>query len=198
MFQKKIFFLILFFFLSSKSISETVLKILASVNNQAITNIDIINEINILKILNKNIPADKINLRKIVLNNLIDQKIKFLEINNQTSLDKKEIENYYNILLNNLKIDENNINETNKKLIKEKIFIDTSWNKIISKTYGWKINVNINEINNKIETNKVININEKEKITEELINIEKNKKLQVFSNYHMNLLKNKYLIKYFQ
>ena len=58
--------------------------------------------------------------------------------------------------------------------------------------------MNINEINNKIETNKVTNINEKEKITEELINIEKNKKLQVFSNYHMNLLKNKYLIKYFQ
>ena len=93
--------------------------------------------------------------------------------------------------MNNSKIDVKKINKEFENLIKEKIEIDTKWNQLILKKYAWKLNINLMEI----EKNFNNNLNAVKK--EELIEIEKNKKLKVFSNYHLNIIKKNTLIKIF-
>ena len=65
--------------------------------------------------------------------------------------------------------------------------------------YSWKISINALEIENKISTlkknNKIENL---DKIKEELIKIEKDKKIQIYSNYHLNKIKNKSSIKIYK
>ena len=72
-------FIILVFFGNTTFTKEN--KILIKVNNEIITTIDILNEINFLSIMNKEFRSiekkEKINIAK---NSLIKQKIKFIEI----------------------------------------------------------------------------------------------------------------------
>ena len=166
-------------------------KIIATINNQSITEFDLLNEIKVIKIINNSqINTNKIS--DIALKNLIEEKIKLEEIkNNKFNFDQKTINEYYQIFLNNSKIDVKKINKEFENLIKEKIEIDTKWNQLILKKYAWKLNINLMEI----EKNFNNNLNAVKK--EELIEIEKNKKLKVFSNYHLNIIKKNTLIKIF-
>ena len=60
-----------------------------------------------------------------------------------------EIENFYKIFLSNSNFNKQIIDEKFEKIIKEKIFIDRGWNDLINFIYGWKININIEEIKKK-------------------------------------------------
>jgi len=112
-----IFFLLLSFIFIT---AQTEYKIIASVNNQIITNIDIKNEIEVLKILNKEKKIDPIvNIKSIAFQNLVEEKIKNYVIENE----KKDLGN---INLNNYIEEEikqkhgiNNL--TTKRLIEARI-----------------------------------------------------------------------------
>lgn len=188
-------------FFDSKSISQNYYKIIATVNNKSITYLDIINEIEILKIINPNKNSNDKDLKNVALNNLINEKIKQNEINeNKITTSEKLINNYYLNFIKNLNLDlkKNKIFLENK--IKEKIEIETNWNKVIQKNYTWKININTLEIDKKIEQLKNKNSSESEllKIKEKLIESEKEKKLKVFSNFHLNKIRKNNLVKYYK
>ena len=195
---KKFFFVIFFIIFYNNITNSNEYKILVTVNNIAITRIDLEKEIFILKMLNDNL-SNKLNLGEIALRNLIDEKLKLIEIRkNNIQIDEKNIQNYLNTFLEEKKINKNQINKEILYIIKEKINIDTSWNILINKLYGWKININIQEIDNKINESKVNLTNEEiKKFKEKLINTEKNKKLKVFDNYHLNKIKKNSYINYF-
>lgn len=192
---KKIFFLILLnIFLLNKAIGSTQYEIIASVNNKPITKLDLQDEIEIIKIINqkKIITTED---AKIALNNLIEEKIKKQEIDNANlDIDKKIVNDLYNSFLKNIKIKNNDIKKKYLILIKNKIKIDRLWKQIIIQKYSWKININLDEINEKLSKQKN---NITEDLKEKMILNEKNKKYEVFSKFHLINLKKQSLIKYF-
>ena len=195
-FIKKIF--ILFFLLiCSESLTNEKFKIIATVNNVAITNIDLINEIEVIKIINKNDKIDISSVKNIALNTLISENIKKNEINkNNIVIQNIIIQNNYDSLLKKNNISKNTIKSHLEKLLKEKISIELSWNELILKKFFWKININMNEIEQKtIQMSQ--NNDDKNKfdsLKENLIKQEKMKKLNVYSNYYLNKIKNQTFI----
>ena len=193
---KKIFFLCIFLNIFTCSIYSSSFKVIALVDNIPITHIDLENEIKILSILN----SKKIskNFNNIALNNLIEEALKNKEIKKENlEINDNLINQYFSILIKNLNLNINQIDQNLILLIKKKIMTDKLWNSLVLKKYGWKISVNMNEIDQKIINNyKNTNI-PIEKERENLILEEKNKKLAVFSKYHLNILKKQSLIKTF-
>lgn len=194
---RKIFkFFFLFIILSH---SNNPYKTLVSVNNTIITNMDLNSEVRILKIINQNIIIDNNNLKKNALKNLIEENIKAGEIlQKKIIIENDQVKRMFNIFLTNTPGIESKLNNFDKEIIKEKIRINIGWNKLINQMYSWKININMNEINNNIDNKKNYNEKEKKKLKEDLIKKEKEKKISVFSKYHMEKLKKNSLIKYYQ
>ena len=170
-------------------------KILVTINNDPITRMDLNYEIKILSILNKReISKQQFN---VALNNLIEQRIKNKEIaKNEIKIENILINNQLLKLSKNLNLELNHIDENLIFLIKEKIKIDYQWNKLIIQKYGWKINVNMKEIDQKLEEKYKGNYSNE--IKDNFILQEKNKKVAVFSRYHLNKLKEQSLIKFYK
>ena len=170
-------------------------KILVTINNDPITQMDLNYEIKILSILNKReISKQQFN---VALNNLIEQRIKNKEIaKNEIKIENILINNQLLKLSKNLNLELNHIDENLIFLIKEKIKIDYQWNKLIIQKYGWKINVNMKEIDQKLEEKYKGNYSNE--IKDNFILQEKNKKVAVFSRYHLNKLKEQSLIKFYK
>ena len=187
-----IFYLIINFFNSANANSY---KILVTIDNYPITQIDLDNEIKILSILNKKDLSDQqIN---IALNNLIEEIIKKKEINNENlTINDSLINNHFLQLSKNLNLNISYIDKNLIFLIKEKIKIDKLWNDLIARKYGWKINININEINQKLKLKYKENYSNQ--IKDNFVLEEKNKKLSVYSRYHLSKLKEQSMIKFYK
>ena len=153
MFKQKLFFLIILIFsFFTVNIFSTENKILLKIDNEIITSVDVLNEINFLRTVNKNInKIYKEEIYKISLNSLIKKKIKKIEIlKNYESLDidQKFMEQlitstYQNLGFNDLEnfkihLDKNNINFES---FKNKIAIDSLWNEIIFFKFQKKIKI---------------------------------------------------------
>ena len=187
-------FIIFYFVINILNIclAENIYKIILTVNNYPITKIDLDNEIKILSILNKKKISNE--EKNIAINNLIDETIKYQEIEKENLTTKENlIREYFLTLIKNLNINEDEINPKFVSLIKKKINIDKLWNDLIVKKYSWKLNINMQEIEKKLNK-KENNYSDKEK--EKIIMEEKNKKLAVFSKYHLNMIKKQSLIKF--
>ena len=94
-------------------------KILVTINNNPITQIDLDNEIKILSILNKKKSSEigKSN----AINNLMEEIIKSEEIQKEKlSMDDNLINQNFNQLLKNLNLNEDTINQNLILLIKKK------------------------------------------------------------------------------
>ena len=187
-----IFYLIINFFNSANANSY---KILVTIDNYPITQIYLDNEIKILSILNKKDLSDQqIN---IAFNNLIEEIIKKKEINNENlTINDSLINNHFLQLSKNLNLNTSYIDKNLIFLIKEKIKIDKLWNDLIARKYGWKINININEINQKLKLKYKENYSNQ--IKDNFVLEEKNKKLSVYSRYHLSKLKEQSMIKFYK
>ena len=138
--------------------------IVAKVDNEIITNVDIMNEINYLTALNNDLKnIDKNSLINLAKNSLIREKVKKNEINKNSSntVDDKIlgslIENYYKrINLNNLDEFKKYLSAYNINLndVKEKIKIEILWNQIVYFKYNNLLNINIDELKKKVDKNK--------------------------------------------
>jgi len=187
-----IFYLIINFF---NTTNANLYKILVTIDNYPITQMDLDNEIKILSILNKKDLSDQqIN---IPLNNLIEEIIKKKEINNENlTINDSLINNHFLQLSKNLNLNTSYIDKNLIFLIKEKIKIDKLWNDLIARKYGWKINININEINQKLKLKYKENYSNQ--IKDNFVLEEKNKKLSVYSRYHLSKLKEQSMIKFYK
>ena len=170
-FKKKMILIkiILLFLLSlNYLIAAENIKIIKKINNEIITNIDVMNEYNYLIALNNDLKNLEIsNAKKISEDSLIREKIKFNEIKKFVSLEDFEvkvndnltndiIKNIYNNLkLNTLEEFENYLSLYNVEIydVKKKITIEVLWNKLITSKYKNQININEDELKNKIKKN---------------------------------------------
>ena len=161
--RKIIIFLVLSFFLNN--ITNTYEnKILFKVNNQIITSLDILNEINYLSSINENLKnLEKEKIYQIAKNSLIKEKMKeifLLKIYEKIDLNDKD---YKNLILNNYSFlqinDSNELNRYLKKFgltnagLKKKISIQTLWNQFIYSKYFKNVNIDVEEIKKNILKN---------------------------------------------
>ena len=160
-----IIFIFNFLFLSNNILNASSnFYIVAKVDNEIITNVDIINEINYLTALNNDLKnIDKNSLVNLAKNSLIREKIQKNEINKNSfnkvddKILKNLIENYYKrINLKNLNEFEKYLSTYNINLndVKEKIKIEILWNQIVFFKYNNLLNINIDELKKKIDKNK--------------------------------------------
>jgi len=181
---------------ATEDLNAAEIKNIAIVNNITITNIDLENEIELIKILNdeKNFSYNEIS--SAALNNLIDEILKKEEINkNNIYINLNNLNKDFKDFVNRKK---NNklINDHLSKILYNKIKIDYEWNALIMKDYSNNIDINMDEIDKKIsQLNLSKEVIDKEK--EKMINQEKNKKISIYSKFRLNKIKNKSLIKLF-
>ena len=165
----------------------------AEINNSVITNVDLDNEIKILKIIYGEINLKKIDIKKVALENLVNENLKRIEVEkNKVVIEEEFVKKQYNKLIVEIKNKNQEIEEKDMKLIYSKIKIENLWNKYISNKYSWQVNINMQEIE------KILANNQTNQDKETVINIEKNKKLNVYSVNHLESLKKNYLIKIYK
>ena len=203
--KKKFFLLAFFIFLLINSEAKQLSnKVVVSIDNSIITELDIKKEIDFLKFINKNQSTDNKELfkKEIIISSLIDRKIQDIETNYyKVEVSEKEIEKQLYDFMENNKINNEilnsfyNQNEIEKDYLKNIIKIDMLWSKLIRQMYNDRLNVNLTEINKELE-NKQKNTDDNEKLKKQLIITEQNKLLNKFSITHLEKSKKKYLIKF--
>lgn len=151
----------LFFF----EINSDEIKILYKIENEIITSLDVINEINYLSTLNENIASlERDKVTKTAKNSLIREKIKKNEIDRIYSPNYDEVikEFRVNNFIENLykKLGYKTIEEFNAYLktsnlnlieIKKKFAIELYWNQLIFDKYNKVVNINQNKIKSKLD-----------------------------------------------
>jgi hypothetical protein len=202
--KKKIFLLILFFFIFTNAYAKQLTNnVIVSIDNSIITDLDINKEINFLKFINKDQVINNPEVfKKEIINSLVDRKIKDIETNNlKIEVPEKEVENNLYNYLERMKINNEilnsfyNQNEIEKDYLKNIIKIDMKWSKLIRQMYESRLNVNLTEVNKELEKEQK-NTEDDEKLKRQLIITEQNKQLNKFSVTHLEKSKKKYLIKF--
>ena len=159
----KIFLIFIFFIITKNNqlLAIEDIKIILKVENEIITNIDLLNEKNYLIALNNeisNLPEEKSLL--LAKNSIVKEKIKKNEINNYFNEEYKyEISE---IMLKNLtnRIGLNSIEELkeylqkfnlNLSFIEEKTKNEDMWNRLIYNKYKNQINIDVKELKNRLK-----------------------------------------------
>lgn len=170
------------------------IKTLAQVDDKIITNQDLYKEIKILKYFYNDTSNNQNEfLNKIAINNLIELNIKKIEVNKkEVQISDIEATNFLKIILkkNNKSIEDFKQHLTDISYynhILEKIKIEQSWNKLIMQKFSNLVNINIDEILSKKDNTKNI---------DDQILIEKNKKLNSYSESYFNEVKKNNLVIY--
>jgi len=202
--KKKNFLLLFIIFFSFEVIAKQLNNnVVVSIDNLIITELDIKKEIIFLKFVNKDqLSNNTEQFKKEIINSLIDRKIKEIEtfFYKVEITDKEIVDNLYNYL-EKIKITNETVNsffnknEIENDYLKNIIKIDLKWSKLIRQMYGNSINVNLTEVNRQLEKEKE-NVEDIEKLKNQLINIEQNKLLNKFAATHLEKSKKKYLIKF--
>jgi len=161
---KVISVLTLIFFNFVNLFANTDVKIVAKINNEIITSIDLSKEIEYLKLLNADLEKLSENQIKIIAkNSLINQKIKNNEIKKflNTNNDSPVIENFFKDLY--LGLNYKNQNEFEKSLeqkktysvseVKKKIANEIFWNDLILIKFNNQIKVDNEKITKQVERN---------------------------------------------
>ena len=154
----KAIFVFYLFFLNQTTAIEN--KILFKVNNQIITSVDVLNEINYLSLINSDFQKlDKQKKYEVSKNSLIREKIKEIDLKKQF-VELKLNEEYANELIKNYsrRIGFKNTNNFSKELKKNNIKMDSVIKKITIEAFWSQLildkflkNVKINEANIKKE-----------------------------------------------
>ena len=160
-------FIILLFILSFNQAQSIETKIIHTIQNEIITNIDIKNEFKYLVALNSSLKElDKEKILNISNESIIREKIKKIEILKNFK-EVKVDEEYSNLLIKNIYSGLNlkSIDEFKMYLrdfgltindIKKKMTIDALWNELIIQKYNSQININEDKIKKEILKNNKI------------------------------------------
>ena len=160
---KLFIFLQIFFFSSAFALIQE--KIIAQVENEVITTYDMENEIRTLLVLSdQEITQENINkIKQTALNNLINLKLKEIEVNKfKVQLQKNAITNYLiNISSNDISSLKNKFlqNSINYDIYIKKIENELKWQSLIYSKYRKNVRINNEEIN--FELKKIL-LNQKE------------------------------------
>ena len=154
-----VLFLLIIFIQNTNASNE--IKILYKIENQIITNQDLIEESNYLISLNKQLNnVEKKELFKIAKESLIREKIKLIEIKKNFKIKNFENDNLVEKIIVDFytKLGLKNRNEFEEYLLQfnilisnviEKIKIEVIWNQLIAEKFNNQININEDELKKK-------------------------------------------------
>ena len=161
-------------------------KILLKIDNEIITSLDVLNEIEYLKLINKDLEnIEKKKIFEISKNSIVREKIKIIEL--RRYIENLEVEQEYSDLL--IKDFFKRLNIENKDMfkkflkkkgleidfIKKKIEIEILWNQLIVSKFTKEIKLDENKIRDEILKN---NIQKELLLSEIVFNLEDNQKLE--------------------
>ena len=200
----KIFLILIFFFIikNNQLLAIEEFKIILKVENEIITNVDLLNEKNYLIALNNeilNLPEKKFLL--LAKNSIVKEKIKKNEINKyfdkeyKYEISEKRLKNLSN------KIGLNSTEELkeyflkfnlNLTFVEEKIKTEDMWNRLIYNKYKNQVDIDVNELKNrlKIEITNNNNIVTKYNISEIQFNLNVEESLEQKYNQIINSINN--------
>ena len=195
-----LFFLIFFSFLNSTISEEVLIKF--KIDNEIVTNLDIINEENYLISLNNNLRnISKNNLRELAKKSLIREKIKKKEL--LKYFDFKKANQFMNKVVAELyqKLNFKNKDEFkiylsnfNLKLkdVNEKLKIETLWNQLIFDKFNGQVTIDAKKIEENLKKQILHNKNyiEKYNLSEIFYKLEANENLTNKNNLILNSIKN--------
>jgi len=169
---------VLFFLLYFKDSMAIEIRTLAVINDESISSYDLEKSIKALEEMSqKKIEKQKYSL---ILDNLISNKIKSIEINkNKINIDNKIINNQ--LYEKYPSINKAKISKNLKDYLFNDIKINYAWNILLNRKFSNQLAVNTNEIREILKTR---NIPDDKK--DDLITIEKNKKLVIISKIYFN------------
>ena len=190
---------------------QTKNKIIITVGKYPITYFDLFKEVKMISILsNSEINENnREQIQSLAVTSLIKRKIKIGEIEKLgiKNYNRGDLEQLIQNTSGRMGLDKNGLKELLKKnnlsfdsLIK-RFQIDLMWNSMIFQIYKNKISLNTVEIENKInlELENLEDKNDEKKIEiikQNIVNQEKDKKLQMFSNSHYSNLERTIQIKF--
>ena len=169
----------------AKQVNSFENKILLKLNNEIVTSVDLLNEVNYLSMVNKKLNnLEKKAIFEIAKNSILREKIKLIELSKyfeELNIEKK----YYDILLSNFlnKLNLNSEDELKKlvnnynfpfEIIEKKLKVDFFWNQLILSKFSKDIKIDEKELRNKIAQN---SFQKEYLISEILFNLKKNEKL---------------------
>lgn len=200
----KIFLILIFFFIikNNQLLAIEEFKIILKVENEIITNVDLLNEKNYLIALNNeilNLPEKKSLL--LAKNSIVKEKIKKNEINKyfdkeyKYEISEKRLKNLSNkIGLNSTEELKEYFLKFNLNLIfvEEKIKTEDMWNRLIYNKYKNQVDIDVNELKNrlKIEITNNNNIVTKYNISEIQFNLNVEESLEQKYNQIINSINN--------
>lgn len=161
MYKKKLISIIFIFLIFNNTSLCLENKILAKVDQEIVTSIDVDNEAKYLILLNPNIKnLSKKEIFDISKNSIIREKVKYIEINKNfknLNVPDKYIEPilkniYQKIGIDNLEIFQRYLKENSidYEYVKDKIKIETLWNELIFVKFSSKILINKEEIKKRL------------------------------------------------
>ena len=152
--------ILIFLLIFINNTNANKISIKFKVENEIITSQDVNNELIYLRLLNNKLNnLDKKNQEQIAVNSLIQEKIKFIELQNyfDFSIKDEQMEKLINkTLKNNLRLKNKNLNDYFRQNnldyedIKFKIKNEILWNKLIYDKYKSRININDKDLKKKL------------------------------------------------
>ena len=194
---KVILLLLLFFFISNTAYSKKI-EIIAKVNNDIITNVDLYKEYQLYEFISKS----KLNLDSQVkqrfLNTLINHQIKKSELKKYNVNIKSDIIiKRINLILKSKNSNADELKSLNLyNFFYDRVETEMKWVELIRKMFRNRLNINTKEVENKVSENNDKNFSKQD--YNNLIRLEKNKKMAVYNQTFFNEIKLNYLVNVLQ
>ena len=194
---KVILLLLLFFFINNTTYSKKI-EILAKVNNDIITNIDLYKEYQLFEFISKSKLNLDLQAKERFLNTLINHQIKKSELKKYNINIKKDIIiKRINLILKSKNSNADELKSLNLyNFFYDRVETEMKWVELIRKMFRNRLSINTKEVENKVSENNDKNFSKQD--YNNLIRLEKNKKMAVYNQTFFNEIKLNYLVNVLQ
>ncbi|MAJ56621.1 MAG: hypothetical protein CMI74_00895 [Candidatus Pelagibacter sp.] len=194
---KVILLLLLFFFINNTTYSKKI-EILAKVNNDIITNIDLNKEYKLYEFISKSKLNLDLQAKQRFLNTLINHQIKKSELKKfNINIKRDIIIKRINLILKSKNSNADELKSLNLyNFFYDRVETEMKWVELIRKMFRNRLSINTKEVENKVSENNDKNFSKQD--YNNLIRLEKNKKMAVYNQTFFNEIKLNYLVNVLQ
>ena len=194
---KVILLLLLFYFINNTAYSKKI-EIIAKVNNDIITNIDLYKEYRLYEFISKSKLNLDLQAKQRFLNSLINHQIKKSELKKYNINIKRDIIiKRINLILKSKNSDADQLKNLNLyNFFYDRVETEMKWVELIRRMFRNRLSINTKEVENKLSEKNDKNFSKQD--YNNLIRLEKNKKMAVYNQTYFNEIKLNYLVNVLQ
>ena len=194
---KVILLLVFFYFINNTAYSKKI-EIIAKVDNDIITNIDLYKEYRLYEFISKSKLNLDLQAKQRFLNSLINHQIKKSELKKYNINIKRDIIiKRINLILKSKNSNADQLKNLNLyNFFYDRVETEMKWVELIRKMFRNRLSINTKEVENKLSENNDKNFSKQD--YNNLIRLEKNKKMAVYNQTFFNEIKLNYLVNVLQ